>query len=126
MTEKKSSESQQSSTSALEANPNNKNYPLVERKEIKGTPFTCVKMTAEGSDETQWFGIYGEVLITPIVKTEDEVLKMILDKDWQIIFNVAGLMAEFIVDKLLEETDNGLLKKRNLRGTKYTINTKAQ
>lgn len=102
MTERKSSESKPSFTNAQDERHYSKNYSLIEKEDIEGTPFT-VNGIGEKKEKKQWCITMGQVLISPMMETKEECLQVIAGKHWNLIINVAGLMAEGIIRKVIAE-----------------------
>lgn len=89
-----------------DANQNKQASSLVNREEIKGTPFFLVQ------DEERWFIAFAEYRVSEEYKkinaghiTADEAYKTLTDNMWWIIMRMAGIMHEKIAKAAILEAE---------------------
>lgn len=103
----KSEEQRQSDSSTgftnAEENPNKGRYSeqLVESKQIKGTPFVMVRMPEVAGPNRVFIGIGDQRLTEPM--TETEAIKMVMNKEWELIFNTVVYLQRKVNKKIEEE-----------------------
>lgn len=69
-----------------------KNTELIERKAIEGTPFVIIKK------EEKYFLTFGKYQISDALDSEHEIMEYLLDNSWNIITNIAGIIADHTVN----------------------------
>ena len=70
---------------------------MIERIPLEGTPFQMIRK------DNECMGCWGENRVTPIFRTIPEVEDALLSLNWWAIIQVAGVVAEKIIERKLKE-----------------------
>lgn len=98
---------QLSPTSKNVDDSHNKNYPLIEREPVTGTPFTLV------GHEGKYFIVMGDYRLTEPTTTKEETLKKLRTEKYNIILAIATIVYE-----KMKETEP---KRHTEGGSKQTL-----
>lgn len=80
-----------------------KNKPLIIRTEVKGTPFTFVKMASK-----QWFIVMGKYRINQDpLETEEHCNEYLKENMWLVIAQLCGIISDFQIQETLKIKQNG-------------------
>lgn len=92
-TEKKTSESENGTTNVENMNNKSFNYELLEREEVKGTPFTVIKGDIENNTQFEGWGIFfGKYLMETPYKTKNEAIKEAKKVTWDRVIKVISIL----------------------------------
>lgn len=83
------SEQLQLQTNVQEQENSNESGDLIQRIPIEGTPFTAIKL-----EHTKWFLAIGKNRITEPNYEYEELLRMIDNKNWELIVNTVLVIVE--------------------------------
>lgn len=77
----------------VEGTPNSPSGKLIEREQMKDTPFWII-----GTEENGYFGTLGKYQITEKFPTKQAVENHVETKVWEIIMKVAGIVANDMIE----------------------------
>lgn len=97
---------EQSTIQESAENNRNKNYSLIERNNIAGTPFTVIK-----NNETQkCFLAMGDYRLTEEMDNEDDIHHWIMENNWLLVTTIASIAAEKVYQLQTIQQTQGTLK----------------
>jgi hypothetical protein len=77
------------STNVSETDKKNSSSELIKRNRIANTPFVAIK-----TDEGGWFLTMGKYRVSEEYETEEEVIKLVKTKDWELLMNIMTVVTE--------------------------------